>query len=162
MSLSVLLKMCLCLCSLRTALILGCEYACKDAVDVLLKHGADVTAVDGFGHDSYHYARLSKNQELVSLVKSYLDSASKGFVMLHVFMKSLSPICEQHCRAVLKIINWKELKCASTELPQHYSKLLTWHKLKWKMLVNAWTRFTSQRHRTNTGPNIELILAILQ
>ncbi|ROL52745.1 Uveal autoantigen with coiled-coil domains and ankyrin repeats, partial [Anabarilius grahami] len=62
----------------KTALILGCEYACKDAVDVLLKHGADVTAVDGFGHDSYHYARLSKNQELVSLVKSYLDSATKA------------------------------------------------------------------------------------
>uniref|UniRef100_A0A671T881 Uveal autoantigen with coiled-coil domains and ankyrin repeats protein-like n=1 Tax=Sinocyclocheilus anshuiensis TaxID=1608454 RepID=A0A671T881_9TELE len=64
----------------KTALILGCEYACKDAVDVLLKHGADVTAVDGFGHDSYHYARLSKNQELVSLVKSYMDSATKGFL----------------------------------------------------------------------------------
>ncbi|XP_058637631.1 uveal autoantigen with coiled-coil domains and ankyrin repeats protein isoform X1 [Onychostoma macrolepis] len=62
----------------KTALILGCEYACKDAVDVLLKHGADVTAVDGFGHDSYHYARLSKNQELVSLVKNYLDSATKA------------------------------------------------------------------------------------
>ncbi|KTF86039.1 hypothetical protein cypCar_00027415, partial [Cyprinus carpio] len=62
----------------KTALILGCEYACKDAVDVLLKHGADVTAVDSSGHDSYHYARLSKNQELVSLVKSYLDSATKA------------------------------------------------------------------------------------
>ncbi|XP_042583671.1 uveal autoantigen with coiled-coil domains and ankyrin repeats protein-like isoform X2 [Cyprinus carpio] len=62
----------------KTALILGCEYACKDAVDVLLKHGADVTAVDGFSHDSYHYARLSKNQELVSLVKSYLDIATKA------------------------------------------------------------------------------------
>lgn len=84
-----------CLCSHRTALILGCEYACKDAVDVLLKHGAEVTAVDGFGHDSYYYARLSKNQELVSLVKSYLDCATKGFVMLSVFMISLSPICLQ-------------------------------------------------------------------
>ncbi|XP_077084826.1 uveal autoantigen with coiled-coil domains and ankyrin repeats protein isoform X1 [Siphateles boraxobius] len=62
----------------KTALILGCEYACKDAVEVLLKHGADVTAVDGFSHDSYHYARLSKNQELVSLVKIYLDSATKA------------------------------------------------------------------------------------
>ncbi|XP_072527782.1 uveal autoantigen with coiled-coil domains and ankyrin repeats [Salminus brasiliensis] len=62
----------------KTALILGCEYACKDAVEVLLKNGADVTAVDGFGHDSYHYARLSKNQELVSLIKSYLDSVMKA------------------------------------------------------------------------------------
>ncbi|XP_017559053.1 uveal autoantigen with coiled-coil domains and ankyrin repeats protein isoform X1 [Pygocentrus nattereri] len=62
----------------KTALILGCEYACKDAVEVLLRNGTDVTAVDGFGHDSYHYARLSKNQELVNLVKSYLDSATKA------------------------------------------------------------------------------------
>lgn len=82
---------CVLVCSLRTALILGCEYACKDAVDVLLKHGADVTAVDGFGHDSYHYARLGKNQELVSLVKSYLDSATKGFVASCFY--DLSLIC---------------------------------------------------------------------
>ncbi|XP_058237715.1 uveal autoantigen with coiled-coil domains and ankyrin repeats protein isoform X2 [Hemibagrus wyckioides] len=59
----------------KTALILGCEFACKDAVEVLLKSGADVTAVDSFSHDSYHYARLSKNQELINLVKSYLDNA---------------------------------------------------------------------------------------
>ncbi|KAF4091007.1 hypothetical protein AMELA_G00032140 [Ameiurus melas] len=59
----------------KTALILGCTFACKDAVEVLLKRGADVTAVDSFGHDSYHYARISKNQELISLVKSYLDNA---------------------------------------------------------------------------------------
>lgn len=68
--------------SFRTALILGCEYGCKDAVEVLLRNGADVTAVDGFGHDGYHYARLSKNQELVTLVKSYLESATKGTVHL--------------------------------------------------------------------------------
>ncbi|KAK3528394.1 hypothetical protein QTP86_034260, partial [Hemibagrus guttatus] len=59
----------------KTALILGCEFACKDAVEVLLKSGADITAVDSFGHDSYHYARLSKNQELINLIKSYLDNA---------------------------------------------------------------------------------------
>ncbi|XP_060767691.1 uveal autoantigen with coiled-coil domains and ankyrin repeats protein isoform X2 [Neoarius graeffei] len=58
----------------KTALILGCEFACKDAVEVLLKSGADVTAVDSFGHDSYHYARLSKNPELISLIKSCLDN----------------------------------------------------------------------------------------
>ncbi|XP_047675405.1 uveal autoantigen with coiled-coil domains and ankyrin repeats isoform X1 [Tachysurus fulvidraco] len=58
----------------KTALILGCEFACKDAVEVLLKSGADVTAVDSSGHDSYHYARLSKNHELINLIKSYLDN----------------------------------------------------------------------------------------
>ncbi|KAG5839560.1 hypothetical protein ANANG_G00206260 [Anguilla anguilla] len=61
----------------KTALILGCEYACKDAVEVLLKSGADVTAKDSFGHDCFHYARLSKNMELVTLVKSFLDKAAK-------------------------------------------------------------------------------------
>ncbi|XP_031704250.1 uveal autoantigen with coiled-coil domains and ankyrin repeats [Anarrhichthys ocellatus] len=61
----------------KTALILGCEYGCKDAVDVLLKSGTDVKAVDGLGHDAFHYARLSKNLELVAIVKSYLDKATR-------------------------------------------------------------------------------------
>ncbi|KAG8014403.1 Uveal autoantigen with coiled-coil domains and ankyrin repeats, partial [Nibea albiflora] len=61
----------------KTALILGCEYGCKDAVEVLLKSGADVKAVDGLGHDAFHYSRLSKNPELVSMVKSYLDKAAR-------------------------------------------------------------------------------------
>ncbi|CAJ1049326.1 uveal autoantigen with coiled-coil domains and ankyrin repeats protein isoform X1 [Xyrichtys novacula] len=61
----------------KTALILGCEYGCKDAVEVLLKNGIDVKAVDSGNHDAYHYARLSKNQELVALVKSYLDKAAR-------------------------------------------------------------------------------------
>eukprot|EP00063_Salmo_salar_P057087 XP_014031922.1 PREDICTED: uveal autoantigen with coiled-coil domains and ankyrin repeats-like [Salmo salar] len=62
----------------KTALTLGCEYACKDAVEVLLKSGADVTAVDSFGHDSFHYACLSKNQDLVNLFKTYLDNVTKA------------------------------------------------------------------------------------
>ncbi|KAM9366782.1 uveal autoantigen with coiled-coil domains and ankyrin repeats isoform 2-T2 [Symphorus nematophorus] len=61
----------------KTALILGCEYGCKDAVEVLLKSGADVKAVDSLGHDSFYYARLSKNPELVAVVKSYLDKAAR-------------------------------------------------------------------------------------
>ncbi|XP_059203023.1 uveal autoantigen with coiled-coil domains and ankyrin repeats protein [Centropristis striata] len=61
----------------KTSLILGCEFGCKDAVEVLLKSGADVKAVDGLGHDAFHYARLSKNMELVSMVKSYLDKATR-------------------------------------------------------------------------------------
>ncbi|XP_054476122.1 uveal autoantigen with coiled-coil domains and ankyrin repeats protein isoform X2 [Anoplopoma fimbria] len=61
----------------KTALILGCEYGCKDAVEVLLKNGTDVKAVDGSGHDAFHYARLSKNLELVQMVKSYLDKATR-------------------------------------------------------------------------------------
>ncbi|CAN9506589.1 unnamed protein product [Ophioblennius macclurei] len=61
----------------KTSLILGCEFGCKDAVEVLLRGGAEVKAVDALGHDAYHYARLSKNQDLVSLVKAYLDKASR-------------------------------------------------------------------------------------
>lgn len=61
----------------KTALILGCEYGCKDAVDILLKSGSDMKAVDSLGHDAFHYARLSKNPELVAMVKSYLDKATR-------------------------------------------------------------------------------------
>ncbi|XP_051792564.1 uveal autoantigen with coiled-coil domains and ankyrin repeats protein isoform X2 [Acanthochromis polyacanthus] len=61
----------------KTPLILGCEFGCKDAVEVLLKSGADVRAADGLGHDAFHYAQLSKNPELVAIVKSYLDKATR-------------------------------------------------------------------------------------
>uniref|UniRef100_A0A669AYU6 Uveal autoantigen with coiled-coil domains and ankyrin repeats n=1 Tax=Oreochromis niloticus TaxID=8128 RepID=A0A669AYU6_ORENI len=61
----------------KTTLILGCEFGCKDAVEVLLKSGADVKAVDGLGHDAHHYARFSKDQELVTMVKSYIDKANR-------------------------------------------------------------------------------------
>uniref|UniRef100_A0A3Q2DQW4 Uveal autoantigen with coiled-coil domains and ankyrin repeats b n=1 Tax=Cyprinodon variegatus TaxID=28743 RepID=A0A3Q2DQW4_CYPVA len=61
----------------KTALILGCEFGCKDAVEVLLRTGIDVKAVDNMGHDAFHYARLSNNQELVALVKSHLDKATR-------------------------------------------------------------------------------------
>lgn len=69
---------------LRTALILGCEYGCKDAVEVLLKSGIDVKAVDSLGHDAFHYARLSKNPELVAMVKSYMDKATRGQTCSHL------------------------------------------------------------------------------
>lgn len=61
----------------RTALILGCEYGCKDAVEVLLKSGADVKAVDTLGHDAFHYARL-KNPEVAGMVKAHLDKITRG------------------------------------------------------------------------------------
>lgn len=61
----------------KTVLILGCEFGCKDAVEVLLKSGADVKAVDGLGHDAFHYARLSKNTELAVMIRSYLDKATR-------------------------------------------------------------------------------------
>uniref|UniRef100_A0A3B4B0K0 Uncharacterized protein n=1 Tax=Periophthalmus magnuspinnatus TaxID=409849 RepID=A0A3B4B0K0_9GOBI len=50
----------------KTALILGCEYGCKDAVE------------DAFGHDAFHYARHSKSPELLNLLKAHLERASRG------------------------------------------------------------------------------------
>lgn len=52
-------------------------------MEVLLKAGADVKAVDGLGHDVFHYARLNKNPELVALVKSYFDKATRGKATEH-------------------------------------------------------------------------------
>ncbi|XP_068597838.1 uveal autoantigen with coiled-coil domains and ankyrin repeats protein [Brachionichthys hirsutus] len=74
----------------KTALILGCEYGCKDAVEVLLKSGADVKAVDGLGHDAFHYARLSKSPELLSMVRSYLDKATREASKMEQWKRQLS------------------------------------------------------------------------
>lgn len=62
----------------RTALILACENSCKEVVEILLKTKADVSAVDAYGHDAYHYARLSRNQDLITLVQNALETTTKG------------------------------------------------------------------------------------
>lgn len=62
----------------RTALILACENSCKEVVEILLKTKADVSAVDIYGHDAYHYARLSQNQDLITLVQHALETTTKG------------------------------------------------------------------------------------
>ncbi|XP_055030316.2 uncharacterized protein uacaa [Misgurnus anguillicaudatus] len=62
----------------KTALILACESSCKEAVEILLKTKADVSAVDLFGHDAYHYAKLSQKQDLITLVKQALETTMKA------------------------------------------------------------------------------------
>uniref|UniRef100_A0A670ZGX0 Uveal autoantigen with coiled-coil domains and ankyrin repeats n=1 Tax=Pseudonaja textilis TaxID=8673 RepID=A0A670ZGX0_PSETE len=62
----------------RTALMLGCEYGCKDAVEVLLKNGADVTLVDALGHDCFYYARIGDSTEILSLIKAAFEESRKG------------------------------------------------------------------------------------
>ncbi|XP_026783352.3 uveal autoantigen with coiled-coil domains and ankyrin repeats [Pangasianodon hypophthalmus] len=61
----------------KTALILACEHVCHEVVEVLLKHKADVTAMDLHGHDSRHYAQLSGDQALIMMIKQAWDAASK-------------------------------------------------------------------------------------
>ena len=63
---------------LRTALMLGCEYGCKDAVEVLLKNGADVSLTDGLGHDCAYYARIGDNIDILALIKAAVEDSSKG------------------------------------------------------------------------------------
>ncbi len=90
---SVFLTCSLILCSVfvcvptRTALILACESSCKEAVEILLKTKADVSAVDIYGHDAYHYARLSQKQDLITLVQHALEKNTKGnmFLVNHFF-----------------------------------------------------------------------------
>ncbi|XP_043072460.1 uveal autoantigen with coiled-coil domains and ankyrin repeats isoform X2 [Puntigrus tetrazona] len=62
----------------KTALILACESSCKEAADILLKTKADVSAVDLYGHDAYHYARLSQKQDLITLVQYALEKNTKA------------------------------------------------------------------------------------
>lgn len=72
----------------RTALILGCEFACKDAVEVLLKSGADITAVDNFGYDSLYYAQQSKNKDLLDFIKRCQDDAKGKVTSLSAGLRS--------------------------------------------------------------------------
>lgn len=58
--------------------MLGCEYGCKDAVEVLLKNGADVSLVDGLGHDCAYYARIGDNIDILALIKAAVEDSSKG------------------------------------------------------------------------------------
>ncbi|XP_072551338.1 uncharacterized protein uacaa isoform X2 [Salminus brasiliensis] len=62
----------------KTALILACEYPCREVVEVLLKNKADITAVDLYSHDPLHYARLSNDQVLITMVKQALEAVSKA------------------------------------------------------------------------------------
>ncbi|KAL1256848.1 hypothetical protein QQF64_012393 [Cirrhinus molitorella] len=62
----------------KTALILACENSCKEAVEILLKTKADVSAVDLYGHDAYHYARLNQKQDLITLVQHALETTTKA------------------------------------------------------------------------------------
>ncbi|XP_051726464.1 uveal autoantigen with coiled-coil domains and ankyrin repeats isoform X2 [Ctenopharyngodon idella] len=72
----------------KTALILACENSCKEAVEILLKTKADVSAVDAYGHDAYHYARLSWNQDLITLVQNALETTTKAKETANVSQKS--------------------------------------------------------------------------
>ncbi|TRZ03524.1 hypothetical protein DNTS_030878 [Danionella cerebrum] len=62
----------------KTALILACESSSKEAVEILLKTKADVSAVDVFGHDACHYARLSQKPDLITLVQRALEMSTKA------------------------------------------------------------------------------------
>ncbi|NXS22645.1 UACA protein, partial [Mystacornis crossleyi] len=62
----------------RTALMLGCEYSCKDAVEVLLRNGADVGLTDGLGHDCAYYARIGDNIDILALIKAAVEDSSRG------------------------------------------------------------------------------------
>lgn len=58
--------------------MLGCEYGCKDAVEVLLRNGADVSLTDALGHDCAYYARIGDNIDILALIKAAVEDSSKG------------------------------------------------------------------------------------
>lgn len=58
--------------------MLGCEYGCREAVEVLLRAGADVTLVDSLGHDCAYYSRIGDNLEILSLIRTAVESSPRG------------------------------------------------------------------------------------
>ncbi|XP_031420658.1 ankyrin repeat domain-containing protein 24 isoform X2 [Clupea harengus] len=62
----------------KTPLMRGCEAGSKEVVEALLKARADVTAQDAQGHDAFHYARLTQDQQLIIMLKNALDAAYRA------------------------------------------------------------------------------------
>ncbi|NWU91745.1 UACA protein, partial [Upupa epops] len=62
----------------RTALMLGCEYGCKEAVEVLLRNGADASLTDGLGHDCAYYARIGDSIDILALLKAAAEGSGQG------------------------------------------------------------------------------------
>ncbi|KAG8440819.1 hypothetical protein GDO86_006524 [Hymenochirus boettgeri] len=62
----------------KTPLMLGCEYGCREAVEVLLRAGADIGLVDSFGHDCAYYSRIGDNLEILSLIKTAMETSPQG------------------------------------------------------------------------------------
>ncbi|XP_069842506.1 uveal autoantigen with coiled-coil domains and ankyrin repeats isoform X2 [Dendropsophus ebraccatus] len=62
----------------KTPLMLGCEYGCREAVEVLLRGGADVTLVDSLGHDCAYYSRIGDNLEILSLIRTAVETSPRG------------------------------------------------------------------------------------
>ncbi|XP_069819230.1 ankycorbin isoform X2 [Dendropsophus ebraccatus] len=54
----------------KTPLMLACEAAHYNMVDALVQRGAGLSVCDALGHDALHYARLSGNPHILSLLLS--------------------------------------------------------------------------------------------
>ncbi|NWS10958.1 RAI14 protein, partial [Pachyramphus minor] len=57
----------------RTALMMACEVGNLNMVDAFLRRGADVSLVDVFGQNALHYAKLTENTGIQSLLSSKLS-----------------------------------------------------------------------------------------
>uniref|UniRef100_A0A2I3S1L8 Retinoic acid induced 14 n=1 Tax=Pan troglodytes TaxID=9598 RepID=A0A2I3S1L8_PANTR len=57
----------------RTALMLACEIGSSNAVEALIKKGADLNLVDSLGYNALHYSKLSENAGIQSLLLSKIS-----------------------------------------------------------------------------------------
>ncbi|NXN86081.1 RAI14 protein, partial [Bombycilla garrulus] len=57
----------------RTALMLACEASSLNMVEALLRRDADVSLVDVFGENALHYAKLSENTGIQTLLSSKIS-----------------------------------------------------------------------------------------
>lgn len=58
--------------------MLGCEYGCRDVVEVFVKNGVDLILLDVFGYDSFYYVRIGDNLDILNLLKMVLENINKG------------------------------------------------------------------------------------
>uniref|UniRef100_A0A8C6ZBH7 Uveal autoantigen with coiled-coil domains and ankyrin repeats n=1 Tax=Nothoprocta perdicaria TaxID=30464 RepID=A0A8C6ZBH7_NOTPE len=108
----------------RTALMLGCEYGCKDAVEVLLRNGADVSLADGLGHDCAYYARIGDNIDILALIKAAVSRLSQKWNRLHAQEEANAQVYRKEQNAQELELENQDLKDRMREVQEEQRMLL--------------------------------------
>ncbi|XP_051956709.1 ankycorbin-like isoform X2 [Xyrauchen texanus] len=118
----------------RTAVMLASESSCLAAIELLVQRGADLGMVDSLGQDVLHYAKLSGNSEVRTILNTALHrqqsesdmSATRtpkmaGMVSPPFFTPSETPLSSK--RDSSKRFNFKEGELTSAALKEEIEKL---------------------------------------
>ncbi|XP_071321535.1 ankycorbin isoform X2 [Trachinotus anak] len=145
----------------RTALMLASESNAVSVVEVLVHRGADLAAVDSQGHDVAHYAKLSGNSDVktvltaalnrqqISDTKSPRSPLSSGPSSPSLITSTGTPASDKS--ETPKRFNYKEDEVRGTVLREQVEKL---HEER-NMLLETIEDLKQTVEQTSTGPELD-------